>query len=144
MVHVIDFYQGRGEGAAHYAEVLEEKRKAGRWTLGDHIGPHDARARDWSTGEPRIAVLDRLGVRMTVQGTTSLTEAGYRADGIDAVRRILPLCRFDAARCKQGIAALRNYHRAWDDVRKVFSAKPEHDGGVTRPATTEIVMRRRY
>lgn len=127
MLHVIDFYEGRGEGAPHYVEVCESKRKAGKWIWGQHIGPHDARARDWSVGIPRIAVLDQLGFHMEVQGATALTEAGYRADGIDAVRRTLPLCRFDATRCKRGIDALRGYHRKWDDVRKAYGKNPEHD-----------------
>ena len=127
MLHVIDYYEGRGEGAPHYVEVCEERRKAGKWIWGVHVGPHDAHVRDWSVGEPRIAVLDRLGLHMQVQGTVSLTEAGYRQDGIDQVRRQLPLCRFDAERCKLGIDALRNYHRAWDDARKVFSKNPQHD-----------------
>lgn len=127
MIHVIDFYEGRGEGAPHYVEVCEERRKAGKWIWGQHIGPHDARARDWSVGVPRIAVLDNLGFHMEVQGAVALTEAGYRADGIDAVRRALPLCRFDATRCKRGIDALRGYHRQWDDVRKTYGKNPEHD-----------------
>jgi len=124
MTHLIDYYEGRGEGAPHYAEVCEQKRKAGKWVWGDHVGPHDARVRDWSTGEPRIAVLERLGLRMTVQGTKSLTDAGYRADGIDQVRRLLPTCRFDAARTARGLDALRAYKREWDDVRKAFSTSP--------------------
>lgn len=127
MVHVIDYYEGRGEGAAHYVEVCEEKRKAGKWIWGDHVVPHDARVRDWSVGEPRIVVLDNLGMRVQVQGTKSITEAGYRQDGIDAARRILPLCRFDAEHCRSGILALRHYHRKWDDDRKTFAGKPEHD-----------------
>jgi len=127
MTHLIDYYEARGEGAPHYAEVLHEKRKAGKWVWGEHIGPHDARVRDWSTGEPRITVLDRLGIHMTVQGAVSLTDAGYRADGIDQVRRLLPTCRFDAGRCSRGLDALRVYRREWDEVRKVFAGKPFHD-----------------
>ncbi len=127
MLHVIDYYEGRGEGASHYVEVCAERRKAGKWIWGDHIVPHDGRVRDWSVGIPRITILENLGLHAQVQGTTSLTEAGYRQDGIDQVRRTLPLCRFDQTRCKRGIDALRSYHRAWDDVRKVYSKNPEHD-----------------
>lgn len=126
-IHVIDFYEGRGEGAPHYVEVCEQRKKAGRWIWGQHIGPHDARARDWSVGVPRIQVLDQLGFHMEVQGTVSLTEAGYRADGIDQVRRVLQISRFDQTKCKRGIDALRGYHRQWDDVRKVYGKNPEHD-----------------
>lgn len=127
MIHVIDYYENRGEGAPHYADVVLQKGREGRWVYGDHIVPHDARVRDWSIGVPRLEVLENLGIRATVQGTKSLTDAGYRADGIDQVRRQLAVCRFDRVKCERGIKALRNYHREWDDTRKVFSSKPEHD-----------------
>lgn len=127
VVHLIDYYEARGEGAPHYAGVLQEKARAAGWLYGEHIVPHDARVRDWSTGDSRLTVLNRLGISATVQGTTSLTEKGYLADGIDAVRRILPICYFDAKKCKQGLAALRHYHREWDEDRKTFALRPRHD-----------------
>jgi hypothetical protein len=48
-------------------------------------------------------------------------------DGINAVRRTLPLCVFHP-RCEDGgISALEQYRREWDDDRKCFKASPLHD-----------------
>jgi hypothetical protein len=48
-------------------------------------------------------------------------------DGINAVRRTLPLCVFHP-RCEEiGIAALEQYRREWDDEMKCFKPKPLHD-----------------
>ena len=48
-------------------------------------------------------------------------------DGIEAVRQILPKCYFDEKRCQDGIAALENYHKEWDEKRQCFKEKPCHD-----------------
>ncbi len=48
-------------------------------------------------------------------------------DGINAVRKILPRCWFDRDKCSEGIKALRQYRREWDDLRKVFYERPLHD-----------------
>ena len=49
------------------------------------------------------------------------------ADGIQAVRMLLPTCWFDKAKCKEGIEALRMYRRDWDDKRQEFRQNPLHD-----------------
>ena len=48
-------------------------------------------------------------------------------DGINAARRTLPRCWFDAKRCEGGIERLRQYKAAWDDAKKCFSDRPLHD-----------------
>jgi hypothetical protein len=49
------------------------------------------------------------------------------ADGIQAVRRLLPRCWFDKEGTKQGLSALRNYRRTFDEKRNVFFDTPLHD-----------------
>ena len=48
------------------------------------------------------------------------------ADGINAVRRLLPLCVFHP-RCEEGVTALEQYRREWDDDKKAFRANAVHD-----------------
>jgi hypothetical protein len=48
-------------------------------------------------------------------------------DGIQAVRQMLPRVWFDAEKCEQGIEALRQYQREWDDDKKAFRSTPRHD-----------------
>ena len=48
------------------------------------------------------------------------------ADGIQAVRRLIPRCWFHT-RTKDGINALRNYRREFEERRNVYYDKPLHD-----------------
>jgi len=49
------------------------------------------------------------------------------ADGIHAVRMVLPKCYFDANLCKSGIEALTSYERRYDTKLKVYMDKPLHN-----------------
>jgi hypothetical protein len=48
-------------------------------------------------------------------------------DGIQAVRQVLPRCWFDAVKCEDGIEALRQYQREYDEDKKAFRDRPRHD-----------------
>jgi len=117
-IRLIDYYEASGVGLDHYAKVLGEKP----YVYGDTLLPHDARVKDLSTGRTRIETLKSLGISKGRVLPNDRLE-----DGINAVRLILPRCWFDAEKCSRGIEALRQYRKAWDDERKVFSERPEHD-----------------
>ena len=48
-------------------------------------------------------------------------------DGINAVRRTLPLCLFHPRTEQGGISALEQYRREWDDDKKCFKPIAVHD-----------------
>jgi hypothetical protein len=48
-------------------------------------------------------------------------------DGINAVRLLLQHCYFDEEKCEDGLNALRNYQRDWDDTKRVFKRTPLHN-----------------
>jgi hypothetical protein len=116
-IRLIDYYAAAGFGLDHYAEVLERKRY--KW--GRHLLPHDVKVTELGTGRSRLETLSGLGISATVVPKLSVE------DGINAVRRIIPRCWFDADKCAEGLKALRQYRREWDDVRKVFYERPYHD-----------------
>lgn len=118
-VNVIDYYENSGVGADHYARKIKEKD----YQYEGHILPHDADDREWgNNASSRVDTLKSLGVKpVRVQKRASID------DGINAVRVLLPRCRFDRARCDRGVSALRQYQRTWDDRLKCFSQKPQHD-----------------
>jgi hypothetical protein len=45
-----------------------------------------------------------------------------------ATRQLLGICQFDAGPCAEGIKALKNYRKEWDDERGVWKDRPRHDG----------------
>jgi hypothetical protein len=88
---------------------------------GNHYLPHDVEVRELGTGKSRKEVLAGLGINATVCPNIPL------ADGIQAVRMLLPTCWFDKVRCAQGIEALRMYRREYDEKRQEFRQHPLHD-----------------
>ncbi len=92
------------------------------WKIGSIWLPHDGAAATFSTlktaEEQFAAAFGWKGVnivpRLSVQ------------DGIQATRLALSITEFDEG-CEDGIMSLRAYHRAWDDDKKIFKERPEHD-----------------
>lgn len=115
----IDFHEMAGEGLAYYAGMLKEKG----YLYGSHYLPHDVRVRSLSTGKSRLETLESLGVTNieVVQRTDNI------ADDIQAVRNRLDSCYFDVERCADGLNALVQYRKEWDDRTKTFRNKPKHD-----------------
>jgi phage terminase large subunit len=117
---LIDYYAATTMGFGHFARVLQSKT----YKYGRHFFPHDVGNIYQDGGEltrTRRETIEGLGIPVTVVAKWGLD------DGINAVRRILPKCWFDKDRCEEGLKALRQYRRKWDDVRKVFYEHPEHD-----------------
>lgn len=50
-----------------------------------------------------------------------------RQSGINKVRSMLPMMRFDRKNCADGIEALKMYRTKFDEMRQVFSNEPLHD-----------------
>jgi phage terminase large subunit len=116
-IHCIDYLENSGVGMDWYARELQRRP----WLWGQHILPHDAQVRELGTGRSRVETLRSLGINARVVPAQSVQ------DGINAVRTLLPLMWFDKAKCKDGIAALQQYRRTWDDKRKIYNDRPYHD-----------------
>lgn len=114
---IIDYLEGQGEGLIHYIKRLAEKPYA----YGSHWAPHDITQRELTTGVSRLDTAAELGINFDVIKRCSLEE------GIEAVREVLPQCHFDQVKCEQGINALMNYKKRFDDRSQSFSLKPVHD-----------------
>ena len=118
-VRVIDFYAVSGADIRAIAEVIVNKG----YTYGKHYLPHDARAKSLQTGRSIVEQLaDHLGI-----GNLSVVPNIGLQDGIQAVRQMLPRTWFNSVRCGDGIEALRQYQREYDEDKKAFRASPRHD-----------------
>lgn len=118
-VHVVDFYQNNSVGLEHYAKYLQSLP----YVYGIHNFPHDMANTEFGTGRSRIEVAEGLFGSKNV----NIVQKVSVEDGINAVRVVLPRCRFDKTRCELGIKALYNYHRQWDDRLQEFKNQPVHD-----------------
>ena len=116
-LRVIDVLKGEGVGLDWYVRQLQDRD----YLYAKHYLPHDVEVRELGTGKSRKEVLEGLGIRVTVCPNIPI------ADGIQAVRMLLPMCWFDKTKCKDGIEALRMYRRDYDEKRQEFRQAPLHD-----------------
>jgi hypothetical protein len=115
-IRLLDCVENHGQALDWYVNWLRDNKYEGF----THILPHDVQVRELGTGKSRKEVLEEAGLSITVAPRLSV------ADGIQAVRRLLPRCWFHP-RTKQGLDALRNYRREHDEKRQIFYEKPLHD-----------------
>lgn len=116
-LYILDCYTNSGAGVDHYAEICHSKP----FKRGIDFVPHDAKVKEWGTGKTRVETMRQLGLN------PQLVPNATKLDGINAVRKTLPLCVFDPKCEDTGIAALEQYRREWDDDRKTFRANEVHD-----------------
>ena len=116
-VRLIDFCENHGVGLDYYVSWLRERG----YSSAEQILPHDVEVRELGSGKSRKEMLMEAGLEITVAPKVSV------ADGIQSVRRLLPRCWFDGEKTKQGLSALRNYRREYDEKRNVFYDRPLHD-----------------
>jgi len=118
-VHLIDFYQNNSVGLDHYAKYLQTLP----YTYKSHNFPHDMGNTEFGTGKSRFEVAEELfsGCDLNIVPKVGLE------DGINAARITIPRCWFDKVKCKDGLKALFNYHRQWDDKVQEFKNRPVHD-----------------
>jgi phage terminase large subunit len=123
------FWQNRPDGIAlidyeeHHSEPLEfyfDLLKGKGYDYEKIWLPHDARAKSLQTGRSTVEQYLHAGFPVDIVPSISVQH------GIDAARKMLPLCWFNP-RCAPGIEALRAYRRKWDPMRKILSEMPFHD-----------------
>lgn len=118
-VHIIDFYAVSGASVADITKLVIAKP----YHYGKHFLPHDARAKTLASNR---SIVEQLGDALGL-GNLAIVPNLSVQDGIQAVRLMLPHCWFDAIKCKEGIEALRQYEREFDEDKKSFRAVAKHN-----------------
>lgn len=122
-IHIIDYLENTGKGLPWYIKELEKKN----YYYGEHIAPWDIEAKEFGTGRSRVETALNLGIRFRVCPKLKI------ADGIHAVRQIIPRCKFDREQCAELISALRQYRQEWSERNQRFLDRPHH-GWESHPA----------
>jgi hypothetical protein len=117
---ILDVYASSGVGVEHYRDYIMNLYAARGWQHGDDYVPHDAKIKEWGSGRTRVETMQYIGLKPLLVPLATID------DGINAVRRLLPLCVFHP-RAEKGLNALEQYHREWDDETKSFKKLPLHD-----------------
>lgn len=124
-IHVLDCYSASGEGVSSSIELASKWMKDNGAKTGNFYLPHDAKhktfAADGKTTEEQFAkafgwdkvhIVPQIGVQQ----------------GIDAARAFaFPRAYFDESKCSEGLDALGQYRREWDEKKKSFGVNHVHD-----------------
>lgn len=118
-IRALDYIEGQGQPLAYYVDALRTRG----WDRAICVLPHDGLNTSAISGKRYADHLRDAGFDVP----TPIPNQGRGAATmrIEAVRRILPQCWFDA-RCAAGIDALGWYHERRDEERGV-GLGPEHD-----------------
>lgn len=119
-IHLIDFFAISGANIEEIAKIVKEKP----YIYGKHHLPHDARAKTLAAAGK--SVIEQLASHLGINNMAIVPDLGVQ-DGIQAVRQMLPQCWFDAERTNDGLEALRQYQREYDEDKKAFRQTPRHD-----------------
>lgn len=117
-LRLIDYHEESGKGLPHFAKVLADKK----YVYGEHWAPHDIKVREWGgNGKARIDTAASLGINFSIVPNLRIM------DGIDAARALWPRVWIDKSKCKDGINALKSYHKEYDEGKKRWVDNPYHD-----------------
>ena len=118
---ILDHLAASGVGLEWWRDTIFQREKDRGWIHGSDYVPHDAKIREWGSGRTRVETMAGMGLKPLLVPLASVD------DGINAVRRTLPLCLFHP-RCEDGgISALEQYRREWDDEKKCYKPTAVHD-----------------
>jgi phage terminase large subunit len=106
---------------SHYIRYIKEYWGDNKLKPGQIWLPHDARAKSLQTGKSIIENFRDADLRPKIVPSLDLL------DGIAATRKTFPIWYFHKPATQDLILALKSYHRAYDEDRKIFSDEPVHD-----------------
>ena len=122
-IHAIDYHASSGQSIEFYAKLIRDKpyRYA---KLSAHWLPHDAKAKTLASGGKSI--IEQLAAHLTLDSLAIVPNLDLH-DGIQAARMALTRTWFDEEKCYEGLEALRQYQREYDEDKKAFRERPRHD-----------------
>lgn len=122
-VHFVGCYSASGFGADHYIDYVDAWRKERGAKLGHFYLPHDAKAKTFASGGKST---EEQFAKAFGWGNVRIVPSLSVQDGIQATREMLKRSYFDLE-CEDGLEALAQYQREWDDNKKCFRESPKHD-----------------
>lgn len=123
--HFLVYYQNSGEKLAHYAAWLQRTLAAKGAVMGSIYLPHDAASIHPEASSSYEEQMRKIFPGANVVVVERPNDKYY--DGIEATRQVLPTCIFDPEGADDGIKALDNYRKQWNELLGVWRNDPLHD-----------------
>lgn len=133
---LIKYYESRLQPIEHYCAWLLVQEKHFGYRYKKHYMPHDAANKLLAAGGRSIvmqaeAILGRNSI--------DVIPATSQQNSIEATRKLLQIAYADEEDCHEGLHALMEYHFEWDEDRKTYKSKPNHDWSSHACDALEIV-----
>lgn len=122
--NLIDFHEDHGRSIEHYLIELQAKK----YVYGTDFLPHDGID---AIIHQKLAGDRTKSIEMIMRAagrTVRIVPKMYVSDGLNAVRTLLPQCRFDERKCDEGLRHLRLYQWGPKTDLGVSRREPLHDG----------------
>lgn len=124
---LVDEYWNEGYGLEHYINEIIDRG----YTIRSLRFPHDIEVREQTTGGGGLAVkridhVRELLKKNELDWTVDVLAKNPIADGIEAVRRMIPKLMVDV-QCVYLIECFHKYSKEWDDKLLVWKKTPRHD-----------------
>lgn len=116
-IRLIEYVEGAGESLAYWLGIVKSKQ----YVYEKHLTPHDVLAHEYSSGMTRQASARKMGINLIAVPKVEVIP------GIDQVRNIFNRCWFDERKCVQGIKAIENYKKEWNDRQGCWASQPLHN-----------------
>lgn len=121
-IRLIAYYENNNEAIAHYINWVNDFRNKHGLVFGHHFGPHDVTTRELGTGKSIRDLAYEQGFRFE-----RIPRIPEKRQSIEMARRIFRRCYFHKDNCKQGLACLREYHKAYNESMQTFGDRPVHN-----------------
>jgi len=119
-IRLIDYYENNNHWVEHYLQIIKEKNYNYWW----HYFPHDIEVREYTTWRTRKDTILEMWINEHMVHTVDKINI---ADWIQSVRRMFNRCWFDNEKCFQWLRCLQDYHKEYDEKKKVYRNKPAHN-----------------
>jgi hypothetical protein len=122
-IRFLDYHTSNGQSIPFYTGYIAQQEQKYNAKYKYHYLPHDARAKTLASGGKSI--IEQLSAKIKLECLKIVPNLSLQ-DGIQATRMMLLRSWFDPS-CEEGIECLRQYERAYNEDKKIFSDKPLHN-----------------
>lgn len=126
-IAVINYHESNHKDVPFYCQLLRDLADTEGYHYATQWLPHDAWHDTLAAGGKTVIKQFIDNGRDGRIGKFRRVPSVSRQDGIQAARATFPRCRFDEKKCADGLEALKFYHHAYNDEKKVFTTEPVHD-----------------
>ena len=127
-LRIIDHYENHSLPLPHYIDWLQSKEYEGNYET-DWL-PHDAKAKELGTGLTRVETILQYESKTNPDAERRKPKVvtNHRiADGINAVRELLPQMWFDEEKCEYLLECLAQYREDYSEKLLTLTSRPLHD-----------------